>query len=184
MKLLDISAFLEENSDIHMARLLILIGTFSGRKADYTIEGLTKLAKLDFLLRYPVYLERALKAKNIPTTKVEVEPYERQNIESTMVRYKYGPWDFRYRKLLNTLIGKGLAHVQINGRRINVGITKKGFQIYSQLSDTETFIDLVKRAKLLRQNFNLSGTNLMKFIYQTFPEISDLRLGERIEYEY
>ena len=180
MTLLEISSSLEENSDLHMARLLVLVGTFSGRTGDKTINGLTKLAKLDFLLRYPVYLERALEVKNISKQKANVKNYERENIESSMVRYRYGPWDFRYRRLLNIMIGKGLMHVHIEGRTTKIGLTQKGFDIYKKLSDAEAYADILKRAKLLKQNFDLTGTNMMKFIYSTFPEISTLRFGERI----
>lgn len=184
MTLLETSARLEENADLHIARLLILIGTFSGMKGNKTVNGLTKLAKLDFLLRYPIYLERALEVMSVSKAEAEVKQYERQNIESTMVRYRYGPWDFRYRRFLNTLIGKGLVHVKIENRTTKIGITEKGLRIYTELIDIEDFQDFFKRAKLLKLNFNLSGTNLMKFIYKTFPEITTLRLGERIEYEY
>jgi len=183
MTLLDTSVRLEENMDLHMARLLILVGTFSGRKGNNTINGLTKLAKLDFLLRYPIYLERALEVKNVSKAEVEVKQYERQNIESIMVRYRYGPWDFRYRRFLNILIGKGIVHVKIEGRTTKIGITEKGLRIYTEIIATEEFQDFLKRSKLLKRNFDLTGTNLMKFIYATFPEITTLRLRERIEYE-
>jgi len=184
MTLLDVSTKLEENMDLHMARLLILLGTFSGKEGDNTMNGLTKLAKLDFLLRYPVYLEYALRVRNAQKVEMELKPFERQNIESAMVRYRYGPWDFRYRRLLNTLIGKGLVHVNIEWHTTKIGITEKGLRIYFELIRVEAFQDFFKRAKLLKQNLDLSGTNLMKFIYKTFPEITTLRLGERIEYEY
>lgn len=184
MTLLEISSSLEENSDLHMARLLVLVGTFSGKTGDKTVNGLTKLAKLDFLLRYPIYLERALEVKNISKQKMKIKIYERQNIESSMVRYRYGPWDFRYRKFVNIMIGKGLMHVHIEGRTTKIGLTQKGFDTYIQLTDTEAYADILERAKLLKQNFDSSGTNLMKFIYRTFPEISTLRFGERIKYEH
>ena len=184
MTLLEISSSLEENSDLHMARLLVLVGTFSGKKGDKTVNGLTKLAKLDFLLRYPIYLERALEVKKISKQKMKIKIYERQNIESSMVRYRYGPWDFRYRRFVNIMIGKGLMYVHIEGRTTQIGLTKKGFDTYIQLKDTEAYADILERAKLLKQNFDSSGTNLMKFIYRTFPEISTLRFGEIIEYEH
>ena len=63
MTLFEILADLEDNDDLHLARLLILLGTFVGQNQTGSVEGLTKLAKLDFLLRYPVYLERALEAR-------------------------------------------------------------------------------------------------------------------------
>ena len=68
------------------------------------MEGLTKLAKLDFLLRYPVMLERAVVAKGHSTRDVHLKDHERLSVESQMVRDS--PWDHRYRELLNILIGK------------------------------------------------------------------------------
>ena len=43
------------------ARLLLLIEAFSRR--ENILEGRTKLAKLDFFLRYPIYFERALQIR-------------------------------------------------------------------------------------------------------------------------
>lgn len=184
MNLLFISVSLEENDDLHIARLLLLLGEFSGRQGQGTINGLTKLAKLDFLLRYPVFLERALEARGVSSNHAKVEEYERKNVESAMMRYRYGPWDFRYRRFINIMIAKGLAHISMDGRTTKLGLTQEGVEIYSRLSDELAFKDMANRAKLLKLHFNLSGTNLMNFIYKTFPEISSLRLGEEIEYEY
>jgi len=98
-----------------------------------------------------------------------------------MVRYRYGPWDFRYRRLINILVAKGLAYVAIHGKTIQIGLTKKGLDSAETLSNQEEFQDIAQRAKILKRNFDLKGTALMKFIYETFPEIGTLRLGEEIE---
>ncbi len=172
---------LEANDDFHLSRLLILLGAFSGKDGTGAIEGLTKLAKLDFLLRYPVYLEQALEAKKKSTRNVEVVDYERMSVESSMVRFRYGPWDFRYRRFINLLVAKGLATVNVKGKTIEVGLTSNGLQAVNALSEDEAFNDTVRRAKLLKTHFNQKGTHLMKFIYETFPEIATLRLGERIK---
>ena len=184
MTLLDISISLEENSELHLSRMLVLIGTFAGRRGNRTINGLTKLAKLDFLLRYPVYLGRALDAINVPKVKADVKEFERANIESAMIRYRYGPWDHRYRKFINMMVGKGLITVSIEGRTTKISMTSKGLETYGQIVELESFYDVAKRAKILKQHFDISGTRLMKFIYKTFPEITTLKLGERIDYEY
>ncbi len=42
---------------------------------------------------------------------------------------------------------------------------------------------MTARAKLLKRYFDLTATNLMKFIYDTFPEIGTLRLGTEISHE-
>ncbi|MCK5374355.1 MAG: hypothetical protein KAJ40_03640, partial [Alphaproteobacteria bacterium] len=122
----------------------------------------------------------ALEVKHVSKEKVNVKNCERENIESSMVHYRYGPWDFRYRRFVNIMIGKGLMHVHIDGKTTQIGLTQKGFDIYKELSNAEVYADISKRSKLLKRNFDLSGTNLMKFIYSTFPEISTLRFGERI----
>ncbi len=116
-----------ENSDLfHMSRLLLLIDVFATPAGDGSIEGLTKLAKLDFLLRYPANLERALAARGAKPEEAHVLDFERNSVEASMVRFKYGPWDFRYRRFINLLVAKGLVHVYLKGRTIHLGITDSG----------------------------------------------------------
>jgi hypothetical protein len=181
MNLFSILIGLEDNDDLHLGRLLVLFSVFAGRNGHGSINGLTKLAKLDFLLRYPVYMERALKARGASPSDVEVADHERKSVESSMVRFRYGPWDFRYRRFINLLVAKGLAQIDTKGRTIYISLTDAGLDVAKHLSRNEQFQDIAKRSRLLKRHFNLSSTNLMKFIYKTFPEISTLRLGEVIE---
>ena len=172
---------LDEAPELHCARLLVLLRAFAGPERGDRIEGLTKLAKLDFLLRYPVMLERALKAKGRSASAANVETHERHSVESEMVRYRFGPWDHRYRALLNILIGKGLAEISVEGRTITVGLTEEGVSISETLSSAGEFSKYVERAAILRRHFNLTATNLMRFIYDTFPEILNLQANEPIQ---
>src|SRR6266536_5471076 len=87
------------------ARLLLLIDAFSS--PDVGLEGRTKLAKLDFLLRYPAFFRRAL-AKRAPHAALPPDEEDEDLIETQMVRYRYGPWDPAYFSLLGSLIGRGL----------------------------------------------------------------------------
>ena len=66
------------------------------------VKGITKLAKLDFLLRYPTCLERALHFVNTLRTPIrrKSQPRERTSIESKMIRFRYGRGDPRYRRWL------------------------------------------------------------------------------------
>jgi hypothetical protein len=181
MNLLYVLADLEENDDLHEGRLLILISIFSGRDGMQTINGLTKLAKLDFLLRYPVFLERALTVVHADPNKADVAEHERRSVESSMIRYRYGPWDFRYRRFINLLVAKGLVKVDMQGKTIHIGLTSLGRDIAQQLKSDPVYKDLSSRSALLKTHFNWSPTKLMKFVYTTFPEIVTLRLGEEIE---
>lgn len=172
---------LEQNDDLHLARLLVLVGAFAGESGQGTIEGLTKVAKLDFLLRYPRYLERALARRHANPALAQVEDHERSSVESRMIRYKYGPWDHRYRRFINLLVAKGLATVHVEGRTIHVGLTAEGVRKSHALSATPEFGDIDRRSRLLKTHLGeLKAKALMEFVYATFPEISTLRYGEAI----
>ena len=91
MDLMQAVGELESSDELHQARLLVLLLAFAGESGVGKIEGLTKLAKLDFLLRYPVFLERAVKKRNASTHLVQLQPHEEMSVESKMVRYRFGP---------------------------------------------------------------------------------------------
>jgi len=180
MPLFESTVALESSDAFHMSRLLLLIDTFSGHDHTGSVQGITKLAKLDFLLRYPANLERALLAKGINKDLAAVKDFERHNVESTMVRFRYGPWDFRYRRFLNLLVARGLIQLHVLGKTVHVGSTSKGHSVAISLAQAEEFGELLGRIRLLRTHFDLGGTTLMKFIYQTFPELTNLRYGAPI----
>jgi hypothetical protein len=171
---------IENTDEFHLSRLLLLIHAFSGASGLEPVEGLTKLAKLDFFLRYPLYLERALEIRHVNPQAVRTAPYERTNVESTMVRYRFGPWDYRYRRFLNLLAARGLASVSVSGRTILIAITAKGNEIASQLLSLEEFEVQYDRAKLLKRHLDLTATNLMHFVYKHFPEVATLRSRSEI----
>jgi hypothetical protein len=183
MDLFEAITKLETNSELHCARLLILLNTFTNQDGQHGIDGLTKLAKLDFLLRYPVMLERALIARQRSPKPVDVQAHERESVESRMVRYRYGPWDHRYWELLSLLRAKGLLKVSRRGLTKVFTLTSQGEHVAGTLASQEEFLLITKRAKLLNENLNLTPTGLMKFVYSTFPEIASMQLNEDISIE-
>ena len=176
----DTLAALEGDVNLHLGRLLVLISAFSSNDSAEGIRGLTKVAKLDFLLRYPVLLERALEAKGKSTSGVNVKDHERLSVESEMVRYRFGPWDHRYREFLNVLVAKNLVSVGLDGRTVTVALTDRGQQVAASIRGDPSFEDYVRRSALLKKHFDVKATSLMNFIYETFPEIISLRSNERI----
>lgn len=173
-------AKLDDDQDLHSARILILLGSFTNADGSGAVEGLTKLAKLDFLLRYPVMLENALKRKGASPARARVEEHERQSVESAMVRYRFGPWDHRYRNVLNVLVGKGLVAVRIEGRTVVIALTARGRDVSASLRLRDSFEPYAARADVLRRYFDMTATNLMRFVYETFPSVVALRSNERI----
>ena len=180
MNIVEAVARLDQPTELHLARLLLLLDVFGEDAQHPSVDGLTKLAKLDFLLRYPVMLERALEAKRQSTRAVALEEHERQSVESAMVRYRFGPWDHRYREFLNVLVAKGLATVAVDGRKVTITATPAGREVAGRLAGNALFSPYVERARLLKRHFDMTATNLMRFIYDTFPEVISLRSNVRI----
>lgn len=155
----------------HVARLLLLVDEFSspGEKA---LDGLTKLAKLDFLLRYPAFLDRL--TSRLGLNDADSEPardVERLAVTDPMVRYKYGPWDDRYYALVGSLIGRGLAEYTEGRGKVALRVTLEGQRAAGRLRRAPEWQRVARRARFLRDNFDLSGTQLKALIYDAFPAL-------------
>lgn len=180
LELVQALAKTELDDHLHMARLLMLLEAHSGR-SNRPVEGVTKLAKLDFLLRYPNCLERALVAKDKPTELAHIQDFEKTTIESKMVRFRYGPWDHRYRRWIALLVGKRLLHVGVEGRTVKLWLTDAGHAAAQSLGESVELEDLSGRAKLVARTFgSMSGSALKDFVYEIFPEITNMRWGDPI----
>ncbi|MFJ4866483.1 hypothetical protein [Streptomyces sp. NPDC088748] len=155
----------------HEARVLLLIGRFTTARTG--LAGLTKLAKLDFLLRYPAMLERLLE-ENGDSWPHGTEPTgaERRAVESRMTRYKYGPWDQRYYSILGSLAARGLI-TYAQGDRTEFRVTARGAEAVAALSETPDWVLVSQRTALLKKHLNKSGSALKNLIYERLPDAVD-----------
>jgi len=180
IRLIKALAATENADELHLARLLLLLGQ-SDQRAGSTMAGIMKLAKLDFLLRYPNCLERLLKARNKNVTKANIRAHERTSIESKMVRFRYGPWDTRYRRWIGLLVAKGLVVSYLKGNTVHVDLTEAGRRVVGTLSESPAFADMHQRSVLIYRTVgSMSSTALKNLIYEVFPEIIDMKWGEDI----
>lgn len=138
-----------------------------------------KLAKLDFLLRYPGHFKKLLAVRR-PGTDVGEDPWLTGAIEQSMIRYRYGPWDPAYYALLGALTGKGLIEPKHDDAVATYRTTAAGHDVARALAETESWRPVRDRARLLRQHFNLSGTTLKDLIYGTFPDIVEADWGTHL----
>lgn len=157
------------------ARVLLLIDGFSRTRSGRprTLEGRVKLAKLDFLLRYPNYLRRVL-AVHAPEADLDVVESDEAPLEARMIRYRYGPWDPSYYAILGSLIGRGLVETHpLSGRRgFGYRTSAIGNELASELAGDGAFESMTKRVELLRNHLDKSGSTLKDYLYE-LPEISD-----------
>lgn len=159
----------DDSVDFHAARLLILIYVCGDEPGPY-IAGRTKFAKLDFFVRYPGFLERAHAALSVTTLGdnafLAVDPSE---VEAPMIRYRFGPWDQRYRQFLAFLISRNL--VTVTSHRVErVKLRAAGKRTSQHLADSAVFWPLVHRCQAMQGNLaSMSGTDLKNLIYDLFP---------------
>lgn len=150
-----------ENLAYHVARLLILIGRCGKPQSNPeklpAITGRTLLAKLDFFMRYPNYLNRASIELEIHCEEEDLgvsRPEDLKTIESRMVKYLYGPWDFLYYVLLAYMIGKGLIEPPLANKVDVFRLTEKGAFVLRDLESDPVFSDLIRRADTIYKLFN------------------------------
>jgi hypothetical protein len=175
------SAVAAEQADaLHEARLLLLLRQ-QAERGQGTVNGITKLAKMDFLLRYPLYFERLLRARYKRPPAVVMQPYERDTVESRMIRFRYGPWDHRYRRWIGLLVAKGLADSFVSGRTVHVRLTDRGKEVADALAQEQHFTDLSSRTEQVSKAVGaMSGSALKDLIYQVVPELTGMNWGDEI----
>ena len=165
--------------EFHAARILLLL-KFCGVTG--RIDGLTKLAKLDFFVRYPEFFEIA-KASVRPEPLVsEHQSGGSPDVESIMIRHHYGPWDKRYYHILAVLEAKALVYVVKDGRSFTLQLSKLGEQRVSALAAKSSFKDVILRMKDVKKIFGAkSGHYLKDMIYRLFDiEVARKPMGDNI----
>lgn len=159
--------------EFHAARILLLFKLcgISGR-----VDGLTKMAKLDFFIRYPQFFSVACEALGKPA------PMQIQHVESSMIRYHYGPWDDRYYHLLSHLEAKRLIEITRIGNKYELALTDTGDSIASRFEKDPVFAELVKHMKQVKKVLGAkAGSTLKKLVYELFGnEVAQRSLGEVI----
>lgn len=165
----------DEVLEAHAARLLLLIaicGVADRATKLPRIEGLTKLAKLDFFVRYPSFFSKITGAQNDP----------RETIESKMIRHHYGPWDPRYYQILPYLEARGALHVEQVGNQYQFVLTNVGKDLSTRLSKQPSFTAMCEHMTRVKKALGkLSGSALKELVYNRFEkEVARKQRGEEI----
>jgi hypothetical protein len=160
--------------EFHAARILLLLH-LCGR--GNSIEGLTKLAKLDFFVRYPEFFKRACAVLGKDVGAVPTVG------ESPMVRHHYGPWDHRYYQVLGFLEGARLLEVNKSGvHAFTFTLTEEGVKKASALSADQSYRELRDYMVTVRKRLGQrNGSSLKNLIYQIFhKEVAAQPIGTKI----
>jgi hypothetical protein len=188
LRILQTAAAVENSDEFNEARLLLLLKAAAGKEETAKpLEGIMKLAKMDFLLRYPNILVRALNEigeskKSARDAAAAIPEQDRDTIEARMIRFRFGPWDPRYRRWLSILVAKQLAIVYREGRTVKIQLSKKGAALADQLAEAENFQPLAERAKVVNLAVgHMAPTKITAFVYKIAPELVNMKWGGAIE---
>ena len=168
--------------EYHASRLILLLkycGTKERSNGTFRIDGLTKLAKLDFFIRYPQFFKTVSKKLE---KDVEVE---RKDIDSKMIRFHYGPWDHRYYQVLPYLEARGLIEIESISNTYKIRLTQKGVSVSESFDEVTSFENLIKDMRTVKKVLGqFSGTKLKDLVYDTFgDEVAIKKLKDEIGYE-
>jgi len=161
--------------EFHAARLLLL---FSVCGINGRIDGLTKMAKLDFFVRYPQFFEDVSRYLGGGSTSA-IAP---RNVESSMIRFHYGPWDKRYYHVLSYLEAKGLIAVEHAHKMYRLKLTALGTSIAQEAESRPGYSSLVVHMRRVKELLGKkAGSTLKDIVYRVFrEEVADRPLGEVI----
>jgi hypothetical protein len=166
-----VSLLADDIIEFHADRLLLLLGLCGDSNR---IDGLTKLAKLDFFVRYPQFFDKACVVSREQVQSASA------SIESSMVRHHYGSWDHRYYEILAYLRSRGLIQITKEGNTYKFKLTSAGKQRMQQLANEPAYDQLCKQMHRVKSVFgNRSGSTLKTLIYKIFKqEVAQKSIGK------
>ena len=177
MEVYEILKIVEGDLNTQLARLMILIDDLCGVQHNKKIDGINKLAKLDFLLKSPSYLKKGLTKLRTNIT-INIESFELDSIESKTNLYRYIPWDENYRKILNIIIARDLVNISFEKDDYFIQISHKGILIAEELKQDRYFKEFVNRSKIISTHFgSYSEGFLNSFFEKYFPEIGSFKIS-------
>jgi len=163
----------------HQARVLLLVtAVATGPGHARKLDGLTKLAKLDFLLRYPALAPEVLDQLSRTDARLHLsaeDNAEPTDVEAPMTRYKYGPWDDRYYAVIGALVGRGLLRYA-TGRRGSVALapTTAGRRLSQTLAATPEWTNIAQRCGAIADaTSGMTGNALKDLIYERLASLMD-----------
>lgn len=176
---LDALRWVVEDLAYHQARVLLLVQAVAADPGHARkLDGLTKLAKLDFLVRYPALASTVL--DQLPDSEPRLHLSDEEvaaptEVEDPMTRYKYGPWDDRYYPVVGALVSRGLLKY-VRGRRGSVALapTLAGKALASKLTQEPLWQDTADRcAAIAEASAGLTGNAIKELIYERLADLMD-----------
>jgi hypothetical protein len=163
----------------HQGRVLLLVRAVAAEPGNAgKLDGLTKLAKLDFLVRYPALAPVVLDELDAADPGLHLDDADLSEptlVSDPMTRYKYGPWDDKYYPIIGALISRGLLRYA-RGRKGNVALvpTSLGRTLADDLAAEDVWRGIYDQCRTVAgASVGLTGNALKVRIYERLADLMD-----------
>jgi hypothetical protein len=157
-------------SAFHQARVLLLVDAFTGRSRG--LYGLARLARLDFLLRFPPVLDyMTIEGVEGWPDAGQSLPAERLATDLALASARYGLWTDRYTLVVGALLGRQLVR-PTPGRILELLTTRAGRSVAADLVSTDDWRRTHVRAQFLHQRLNASAQRLDLLLRQALTRMT------------
>lgn len=163
----------------HQGRVLLLVRAVAEEPGNAgKLDGLTKLAKLDFLIRYPALAPLVLDELDQSDPDLHLDAADLSEptaVSDPMIRYKYGPWDDKYYPVIGALVSRGLLRYA-RGRQGSVALvpTAAGCALADDLAADSSWRGVDDQCHAIaRASAGLTGNALKARIYERLAELMD-----------
>ena len=172
-------SWLVEDLSYHQVRVLLLVQAVSSTSGHARkLDGLTKLAKLDFLVRYPALAPLILDQLADGNGQMHLSDSEitaPTEVEDPMIRYRYGPWDDRYYSVVGALVSRGLVKY-VKGKQGGVALvpTLEGTMFATEMAADPLWRTIADRCRAIAAaSIGMTGNTLKTLIYDRLADLMD-----------
>ncbi|MFY7068457.1 hypothetical protein ACOQFV_21565 [Nocardiopsis changdeensis] len=110
------------------------------------------MAKLDFLVRYPLFASQVLDELDPTDPRLHREEADVRAVEAPMHRHRYGPWDERYYTVVGALLGRTLLLRGSEGRaRMTLRPSAHGIEVARAAAVTPAWAAISDRCRAVAE---------------------------------
>ncbi|XKK39961.1 hypothetical protein HFP72_03925 [Nocardiopsis sp. ARC36] len=172
-----------QDRNYHELRILLLLWSVAEVPGSTgQVDGLSQLAKLDFLVRYPLFAAQVLDRLDPHDHRLHRENADARAVESPMRRHRYGPWDERYYTVVGALLGRELLLRGSEGRgRMTLRPSLRGIEVARQAANTHAWATVFDRCQAVAEAaYGLSGNRIAGLIQERLSLHEEHNFGDLI----
>jgi hypothetical protein len=135
---------------------------------------LERIAYLDYLLEYPVQLERLIRARGVADKPLKIEDFERESIEAQSSGSQLKPWNDSIRRAIAWLFAIDFIEAHVSLAETTFSLTLKGRSGAESLASNSAFAVQNARAEQLSKALPKTLKRVRDIVRTVLPEVVSL----------